>query len=136
MRDLNIIVGAGKLGGYVANSLSLKGEDVVVIDKQKQRLDYLPITYSGLVSYGDGTSISVLEKNNINSCKCMMVFTDSDNSNILIGHIAKVLYGVPNVVIRLNDYTKIDLVEKCGIKVISPFGLSIELLDKIFSGGK
>jgi len=136
MRNKYIIVGAGKLGSYIANSLSLKGEEVIIIDSNKERINYLPITYSGLTVVGDATLLDTLENNHINSCKCLMCFTSDDNTNIFISHLAKVFFEIPNIIIRLNDPIKNILVEQLGIKTISPFFMSINEIDKIIKGLK
>ena len=72
-----MIIGAGKLGGFIANSLSLKGENVVVIDKDKSKIDYLPITYSGLTDVCDATILENLEKNRIENCQCLICLTNN-----------------------------------------------------------
>jgi len=136
MRNKYIVIGAGKLGSYIANSLSIKGEDVIVIDKDKSRIDFLPITYSGLAIVGDATLLDTLDNASINSCKCLMCFTDDDNTNILISHLAKVFYGIPNIIIRLNDPNKNVLVDQLGIKTVSPFFMSINEIDRITKGMK
>lgn len=136
MRDKFIVIGAGKLGSYIANSLSLDGKNVIVIDNDKNKIDYLPITYSGLTSVGDATQISVLEDNHINSCKCLICLTGDDNVNIYICHLVKVFFEVPNIFIRLNDFNKNSLVESLGIKTISPFVLGIQQIDKLIKGIK
>lgn len=136
MKNKFIIVGAGRLGSYVANSLSMKGENVIIIDSNKTKLDFLPVTFSGLSFFGDATDASVLEKSSIESAKCIMAFTDDDNINIFIGHIAKEFYDVPSIIVRLNDYDKSQLVVSFGIKTISPFGLSVGQLDKLLKGIK
>ena len=136
MRNKFIVIGAGRLGSYIANSLSLNGQNVIVIDKNKERLDYLPITYSGLTCVGDATTTDVLENNHINTCKCLICLTNDDNINIFIGHLAKVFFEVPHIFIRLNDPNKNSLVEALGIKTISPFILGVQEIDKMIKGIK
>jgi|SRR5574344_2103299 trk system potassium uptake protein TrkA len=136
MRNKYIVIGAGKLGSYIANSLSLQGNDVIVVDSDKTRVDYLPITYSGLTVVGDATLLDTLENAHIDTCKCLMCFTRDDNTNILISHLAKVFYEVPSIIIRLNDPNKNVLVDQLGIKTISPFFMSINEIDKIIKGMK
>ena len=131
MKNKFLIIGAGKLGSYIANSLSLAGYNVIVIDKSKDRINYLPETYGGLSTLTD-----VLENNNISTCKCVICLTDDDNTNIFISHLVKVFYEVPNIFIRLNDPNKNSLVEPLGIKTISPFVLGIEQIDKMIKGLK
>ncbi len=136
MKDKFLIVGAGKLGSYIANSLSLSGYNVIIIDKNKDKIEYLPITYSGLTLVGDATSVDTLENSNINTCKCIICLTDDDNTNIFIGHLAKVFFEVPNIFIRLNDPKKNILVDNLGIKTISPFISGIEQIDKLIKEAK
>lgn len=136
MRDKFLIIGAGKLGSYIANSLSLSGYNVIIIDKDKDKIEFLPITYSGLTSVGDATLVDTLENNNINSCKCIICLTDDDNTNIFIAHLAKIFFEVPNIFIRLNDPKKNILVDNLGIKTISPFISGIEQIDKLIKEAK
>lgn len=136
MKNKFIIVGAGKLGSYIANSLSLSGYDVIVIDKNKEKIEYLPITYSGLTCIGDATLVDTLENNSINTCRCIICLTDDDNTNIFISHLAKIYFDVPYIFIRLNDPKKNILIENLGIKTISPFISGIEQLDKLIKGIK
>ncbi|MGP1413538.1 MAG: potassium channel family protein [Bacillales bacterium] len=131
MRNKFIIIGAGKLGSYLAEKLSLEGENVIVIDKDKNKLGYLPLTFSGLTYAGDATLIETLEANNINTCKCLICLTENDNTNIYISHIAKVFFDIPNIFVRLNDPNKSVLVDKLGIQTISPFTLGVEQFNKM-----
>lgn len=134
MKNKFLIIGAGKLGSYIANSLSVNGFDVIIIDKDKEKIEYLPLTYSGLTCVGDATLVDTLENNGIATCKCIICLTDDDNTNIFVSHLAKVFFEAPNIFIRLNDPKKNILVDSLGIKTISPFISGIEQIDKLIKG--
>lgn len=129
MKNKYIVIGCSKLGNYIANALSMKGEDVVTIDKDQRRIDYLPITYTGLTYLGDGTDLEILEKADIKNAKCVLALTNDENTNIFIAHVCKVFYEVPNIIARVNSVTKSKLLTDIGIKTLSPFELSVEEID-------
>lgn len=130
MRKDIIVIGAGKIGNYIANRLSLSGEAVIVIDKDQQKLNYLPVTYSGFVYCGNAADYRILEKNYANTAKTIIITTPNDNLNIFVAHLAKFLFDIPQVIIRLNDPEKGILVRNMGVDVVFPFSLSISELNK------
>lgn len=131
MRNKYIIVGSGRLGSFIATSLSLKGENVIIIDKDITKLNYLPVNYGGLSDCADATLLETLERNDIDTCKCIICLTDKDNTNIFVAHLAKVFFSVPHIFIRLNDPNKNVLCQPLEIKTISPFALGIEEIEKL-----
>lgn len=120
----NIIVGAGSFGSEVARYLCDKGENVVIIDKERKAFDDLK-DYSFFMELGDALDLSVLERNDISSCKAIILATNNDNTNLYLADIAKELYGVDKIYIRLKDARKKKLVTTSNTYCVCPFALSI-----------
>ena len=72
-------------------------------------------------------------KNGIENTKMFIAVTESENTNILAARIARDIFGVPEVYIRLTDTEKESLIDDENIKAIYPFKLSIEEFKKISS---
>lgn len=130
MKKEIIVVGAGKIGNYISNRLSQSGEAVVVIDKDSEKLNYLPITYQGYTYCGDASDYRILEKNYANTAKSIIITTPDDDLNIFIAHIAKFLFDIPQVILRLNDPDKGILLRNMNIDIIFPYSLTITELNK------
>ncbi|MDP3129908.1 MAG: NAD-binding protein [Bacillota bacterium] len=96
-KERTIVVGLSRLGSTIAAKLSEQGADVVVIDKESDSFRKLPETYSGYEVVGDVMDTDVLEKAGIETAKTIIVTTDEDNINIMIGEISAYIYGVENI---------------------------------------
>lgn len=126
-----IVVGLSRLGAGIADSLSAKGEEVIAYDINEEAFKKLSDSFSGYQIIGDATDFELLEKNNIRSAKQVVVTTDNDNTNIFVAHVCYYLYGIKNVIIRLNDIEKKVLIEGTSIKALFPYDLSVERYKEI-----
>ena len=77
-----IIVGAGQVGTAIAGDLAADHE-VVVIDTNEDRVDNLQYKYDVLTVAGDGTSLPVLEKAEIDKADRFIACTDDDKTNLI-----------------------------------------------------
>jgi trk system potassium uptake protein TrkA len=131
-----IVIGAGRLGSYIASRLSEDGYEVIIIDKDSDSFRKLNENYSGFKYVGDAVDSDVLEQAGISLANLVVATTDNDNTNIFISHIASMIYFVDNVFLRLNDIEKSTLIEQTNIKAIYPFKLSLEAFYRQFGGVK
>ncbi len=97
-----IIVGAGKVGGYLTSDLSNEGHDILVIDKDKDVLNRLLASNDIMGIVGDGRDPEVLEDANVSDCDLFIAITLSDDVNLISSTIAKKL-GAKNIITRLRD---------------------------------
>ena len=130
-----LIVGCGRLGSTIANKCAAEGKNVMVIDSNETAFELLNEKFAGYKFVGDGTDLSVLESAYITSAKEIIVTTTNDNVNIFIAHIARKIYKVPNIYVRLDNPENEDLVKGMNIKAIYPFELSLDKFNLI-RGGK
>ena len=99
-----LIVGGGKVGLNTARQLIKVGHEVVLVEQRKVRFDLIEeeLGEETLV-FGDGTEIWVLEKAGIGRCDMVVAVTGDDEDNIIISQIAKLKFGVPKIVARVNN---------------------------------
>lgn len=97
-----IIVGAGAVGGYIAERLSLEGQDVVVIEKNPRRAEEIREQIDALVITGNGASASVLAQAEPGRAELLLAVSTSDGVNILACHAATQM-GVGRTVARVED---------------------------------
>ena len=98
-----LIVGGGKVGLNTARQLLLLGHEIAVVEQRKSRFDLIQPELEDSLVFGDGTEIWVLEKAGIGRADMVVAVTGDDEDNIIINQVAKLKFGVPKVVARVNN---------------------------------
>ncbi len=78
-----IIVGAGEVGYHVAERLSKERHDVVVVDVDRDRLDYVESHLDVAVVEGSGVNATVLEQAGIDDASLLIAVTSVDEVNLV-----------------------------------------------------
>ena len=114
-----IVVGCGRLGSALAARLDAAGHTISVIDSDPEAYFNLPPSFSGSFQEGDALMQDVLVRAGIERVKGLAVVTNSDALNVVIGHIGKEIYHIPNVIVRNYDPRCRLLFEEMNIQVVS-----------------
>ena len=136
LRNKTLIVGCSSLGATITNKFSTEGKNLMVIDKQPKNFERLSDRFSGYTITGDVTDLDVLEEAGIASAKEIVIVTDSDNVNLFVAHIAKKIYSVPNIYVRLSEPENEILLKGMDIKAIYPLELSYDKFNLLRGGRK
>lgn len=96
------IVGAGKLGCKVAETLLGGDHAVTIIDKDETALQPLAAQMDVMTIAANAKEISVLKELQISTYDFLLTATDRDEKNIVIASFAKKL-GCPRVIARIRD---------------------------------
>ena len=136
LRNKTLIIGCGRLGSSIANECSHEGKNIMVIDSNEAAFDHLSSTFSGYTFNGEATDLSVLEEAYIASAKEIIVTTGDDNVNLFVAYVARKIYDVPNIYVRLDDPNNSSLIQGMKIKAIFPFELSFDKFNVIRGGSK
>ena len=107
-----IIVGCGRTGSYMAGELIAKQHDVSLIDIHPSAFDKLNKELSIQRVIGTGIDEDVLLRAGIKEADALFALTKGDNTNAMIGQIAKFLYKVPKVIVRMADSQSKEFYEK------------------------
>lgn len=126
-----LIIGCGRLGASIANELSDKNKNVTIVDIDKNSFRKLSPSFSGLSMEGNGMDIEILEEAHIRKTDVLIVVTNNDNINILISQMAKSIFEVKEVIIRLYDPEKECVYKENNIHTIFPALLSSSEVDRI-----
>ena len=78
-----VIVGAGAVGTYLAERLSLEGQDVVIIESAQERVTELQASLDALVVYGNGSSPNTLAQAEVEKAELLIAVSDNDGANVL-----------------------------------------------------
>ena len=127
-----IIVGCGRVGSSIALQLDREGWDVVAIDEKEEALSRLGDHWSGGFIVGHGMDVDVLRQAGIEDADAMVVATNGDNTNLVIGQVAQKRFDIQCVVVRVLDPARADFYQSLGLRTVCPTSVAIEsLLDTV-----
>lgn len=130
-KDYVIIIGCGRLGSRIANTMSDSGTDVLVIDSDKDSFRKLLPSFGGLTLVGDATDLDVLHEARIENATVILAVTNNDNTNIMVAQIAKEYFNIQRVIARLYDPDRECVYREFGINTICPAILSANEITKL-----
>jgi trk system potassium uptake protein TrkA len=123
-----IVIGCGRVGSSVALQLNTSGWDVTALDENEDALSRLGENWTGGFLVGHGMDLQLLREAGIEEADAVVVTTDGDNSNIVIGQVAQKRFQVPTVVIRVLDPGRAQFYATRGMRVVCPTSAAIETL--------
>jgi trk system potassium uptake protein TrkA len=113
-----VIVGAGRIGRFLALLLEKSGIAVKVIEKDRRRCEELAqIVDKPMILHGDGTDIDLLVEEGVGDADAVLCVTDDDKLNLLIALLAKHL-GTSKTFVRVGRSEYISLMEQVGVDVV------------------
>ncbi|MGD8698281.1 MAG: Trk system potassium transporter TrkA [Gemmatimonadales bacterium] len=116
-----MIAGGGRTSVYLAEILENHHIDCTIIEADRAKCVKLAEKLSkALVLHGNATDMELLEMEGVEEIEGFVVFTGSDDTNMLASLLAK-SHGVPKVVALINRIDYIPLVSQVGIDAaVSP----------------
>jgi trk system potassium uptake protein TrkA len=123
-----LVIGCGRVGSTVSKRLAKEGWDVTVIDEKEEALGRLGEDWRGGFITGHGMDVHVLREGGIEEADAVVVATDGDNSNIVIGQVAQKRFDVKCVVVRLLDPARADFYAERGLHTVCPTTTAIDVL--------
>jgi trk system potassium uptake protein len=123
-----IIIGCGRTGSTVAERLREAGWEIVVIDEDEEAVSNLSPRWPGRFIVGHGLDLEVLIEAGIENTDAVIVSTDGDNTNIVIGLIAQRRFRVQCVVVRILDPARAAFFAERGLHTVCPTSHAIDLI--------
>ena len=130
------MIGCGRVGSAVALELKAAGWDVAVIDEREEALGRLGEHWTGEFVVGHGMDLQLLRDSGIEEADAVVVTTDGDNSNIVIGQMARKQFDVPSVVVRVLDPARAEFFSSRGLNVVCPTSSAITTLTEAVRAGE
>ena len=94
-----IIIGCGRVGSSLAQTLSQRGDTVVVIDSDPTAFERLGPTFKGRTISGVGFDRDVLLQAGIEHADALAAVTVSDEANVTAARLARQVFKVPRVAV-------------------------------------
>lgn len=115
-----VVMGCGRVGARVASMLDLNGHRVTIIDLQASSFRRLPEEFHGDTVIGTGIDADVLRVANIESADTFIALSQNDNRNIMAAQVARTIFKVPHVIIRIYDPVREDTYRRMGYSTVCP----------------
>ncbi|HSD60828.1 MAG TPA: Trk system potassium transporter TrkA [Burkholderiales bacterium] len=98
-----VILGAGRVGATVAESLAVEANDITVVDTDPARLRDLEDRLDLGTVVGNASHPSILRKAGIEDADMVLAVTQSDETNLVACKLAASLFNVPTKVARIRS---------------------------------
>jgi trk system potassium uptake protein TrkA len=126
-----IIVGCGRVGSELAFRLFQRDHQVAIIDHVGASFGQLHPDYRGRTIEGEVLSQDVLMRAGIKEADGLAAVTNSDAVNAVVGHIARTMFDVPNVVVRNYAPRWLPMHEAFGVQVVSSTAWGAQRIEEL-----
>lgn len=120
-----LVIGCGKVGSSLAVELSGRGHDVSVVDQDAENFDALERGFNGFTTHGVPIDQEVLRKAGIENCDALAAVTPDDNVNLMVAQIARELFRIPKVLVRISDPKRGKVFFRYGLHIVCPTSLTV-----------
>ncbi|MCE1245683.1 MAG: NAD-binding protein [Firmicutes bacterium] len=130
-----IIVGCGRTGSLLAQTLEDEGHEVTVIDRSADSFVRLN-GFKGNRIMGNGADVEILKQAGIESTDLFASVTEKDNTNLMSAQIAKGIFGVKRVACRVYDARLATIYADLGLDTVSITTIGARMLGNILLGSR
>ena len=123
-----IVIGCGRVGSTIAKRFASDGWSVTAVDENESALSRLGENWTGGFIVGHGMDASVLREAGVEDADSVVVATDGDNTNLVIGQVAQKRFGIDCTVVRILDPARADFYRERGLRTICPTSTAIDAL--------
>jgi trk system potassium uptake protein TrkA len=129
-----VIVGCGRTGAFLAGLLDSGGHEVTTVDLERSSFTHLPEGFKGTTILGNGTDLDVLRQAGVEKADALLTLTQGDNRNLMSAQIAKEIFGVKQVIAKVNDPIRATTYREHGIGTFSRTSIIGTLLEAMLMG--
>ena len=112
----------------MALELDRTGWEVTAIDENEDALQRLGEHWSGGFVGGHGMDVDVLREAGIEEADAVVVATNGDNTNLVVGQIAQKQFDIQTTIVRVLDPARAKVYTSLGLRTISPTSTAIDFL--------
>lgn len=98
-----IILGAGQVGGTLAENLVGENNDITIVDTNSRRLSELQNKYDLRVVNGEASHPDTLKEAGAQDADMLVAVTNADETNMIACQIAFTLFNTPNRIARIRS---------------------------------
>lgn len=98
-----IVAGGGKVGFYLAKTLLQEGHEVLIIEKDRRKVERIAEELGAVVLRGDACELGTLGEAGTNRADVLVAATGDDQDNLVICQMAKRKFRVGQAIARINN---------------------------------
>lgn len=126
-----IVVGGGKIGYYLTETLLEHGHRVTVVERDEQRCHQLAERFSATVIHGDGTIPGTLADAGAGRADALVAVSGQDEENLVCCQLAKHSFHVRRVIARVSNPKNEAMVRSLGVDVtVSSTAIIADLIER------
>jgi trk system potassium uptake protein TrkA len=126
-----IVIGGGKVGYYLARDLLERGEEVLVLEKDGARAEWLSSQLGSVVLTGDGDEMSFLSTTGMDRADVVLAVTGDDEDNLVALQLAKKRFNVKRTIARVNNPANVRIFKILGVdEAISATELLLKAIEE------
>ena len=126
-----IVVGGGQVGYYLAKALLDEGHEMLVLEKDAARTDFICNELGSVCVRGDGCEVTTLAEAGTGRADMFIAVTGEDEDNLVACQVAKHKFNVPRTVARINNPKNEAIFKKLGIDVtVSSTNIILESIEE------
>lgn len=126
-----IVVGGGKVGYYLTQTLLSEGHELLLIEKNPRKCEIYEERFGSIVMNGDGAEASTLEAAGAARADVIIAVTGDDEDNLIICQVARQKFNVPRAISRVNNPKNEDVFKRLGITVtVSQTNVILHLIEQ------
>ncbi len=114
-----VIMGCGRVGSALAQTLEERGHTVAVVDQDPTAFRRLGSGFAGRRVTGIGFDQDTLREAGIEEAGAFAAVSSGDNSNIIAARVAREMFGVENVAARIYDPRRAEVYQRLGIPTVA-----------------
>ena len=101
---------------------------MTAIDEKEEALQRLGEHWGGGFVVGHGMDTEILRKAGIEDADAVVVATNGDNTNIVVGQVAQKRFDIQCVVVRILDPARAKFYNERGLRTVCPTKTAIDEL--------
>ena len=126
-----IIIGGGKVGYYLARALLDEGHEILVVEKDPDRNEFICSELGSVCVRGDGCEVATLTEVGTGRADMFIAVTGDDEDNLVACQVAKHKFNVPQTIARTSNPKNETIFKKLGIDVtVSSTNIILEYIEQ------
>lgn len=127
-----VVNGGGKVASYLAKTLLESGHEVALIEKRTEVVEKLAqeLSERALIVQGDGCDVYYQDDAGVSHADVFVSATGDDDDNLVACQLARVAFGVPRAVSRVNNPKNEHIFNKLGIEAISSTTIIARMIEE------
>ena len=126
-----IVIGGGKVGYYLAKALLDEGHEILVVEKDPDRTEFICGELGSVCLRGDGCEVATLTEVGTSRADMFISVTGDDEDNLVACQVAKHKFNVPRTIARLSNPNNATIFKKLGIDItVSSTNIILENIEE------